>query len=335
MVAAPNLAAAADGEPSLLAEGWPLIALAVTLASVITAIYYRRKWTADGIRLVELRSGMARQSDLLGSAPVDFISWSHDGVEEVSSGLARIVGPGKQGAPGSEDLVTLFSPETRAELEATFEEFRTTGLPFERVLGMADGSRTLRLIGGAGRTGWIVDETCDAAALETELTGLRRLLDFLPIPLWRLDENLELDYANVTYRNAVAGAADAAPETLGELGAGAIAQNGRALAERAARERAEISGTHHVVMAGRRRLVKITEGRSATMGRSPDTRSIALRPERSPTIVIAILPATRRCCTNSTPRSQSIMPTKGSSSSITPSSIYGGRMRTCCAPGRP
>jgi len=150
MLAAPNFAA--DGEPSLLAEAWPLIALAVTLASVISAIYYRRKWTADGIRLGELRSGMAHQSDLLGSAPVDFISWSHDGVEEVSSGLARIVGPGKQGTPGSADLVTLFSPETRAELEAAFENFRKTGLPFERVLGMADGSRTLRLIGGAGRT---------------------------------------------------------------------------------------------------------------------------------------------------------------------------------------
>ena len=260
MVAAPNLAAAADGEPSLLAGSWPLIALA--LASVITAIHYRRKWTADRNRLGELRSGMARQSDLLGSAPVDFISWSHDGIEEVSSGIARIVGPGEQGGPGSADLLALFAPETRTELEAAIEEFRKTGLPFERVLGMADGSRTLRLIGGAGRTMWIVDATGGAAAiaaLETELTGLRRLLDFLPIPLWRRDENLELDYANGAYRNAVEGAADAVPETLGELGAGAIAQNGRALAEEAARERAEISGTHHVVMAGRRRLVEITE----------------------------------------------------------------------------
>ncbi len=240
----------------------PWIALVVALASVIAAIHYRRKWTADRDRLGELRSGMARQSDLLGSAPVDFISWSHDGVEEVSSGFARVVGPSKQGAPGSAELLALLAPETRAELKATIEEFRKTGLPFERVLEVADGSRTLRLIGGAGRTMWILDATDSAAAisaLETELTGLRRLLDFLPIPLWRRDESLNLDYANETYRNAVEGAADAAPETLGELGAGEIAQHGRALAEEAARARAEQLGTHHVVMAGRRRLVEITE----------------------------------------------------------------------------
>ncbi len=245
-----------------MAGSWPWLALVVAFASVIAAIHYRRKWTADRDRLGELRSGMARQSDLLGSAPVDFISWSHDGVEEVSSGFARVVGPSEQGAPGSAELLALLAPETRAELKATIEKFRKTSLPFERVLEVADGSRTLRLIGGAGRTMWILDATGSAAAisaLETELTGLRRLLDFLPIPLWRRDESLNLDYANETYRNAVEGAADTAPETLGELGAGAIGQHGRALAEEAASSSSEKSGTHHVVMAGRRRLVEITE----------------------------------------------------------------------------
>ena len=262
MFVTPGLALAADGEPAPMAGSWPWIALVVALACAITAVHYRRKWTADRDRLVELRSGMARQSDLLGSAPVDFISWSHDGVEEVSSGCARVIGSGAQGTPGSTEFLALLAPETRAELEATIEEFRKTGLPFERVLDIADGSRTLRLIGGAGRTMWILDATNSAAAvaaLETELTGLRRLLDFLPIPLWRRDASLDLDYANETYRNAVEGAADAEPVSLGELGAGAIAKNGRALAEEAARERAEQSGTHHVVMAGRRRLVEITE----------------------------------------------------------------------------
>ncbi len=262
MLSASSVAEAAEGMPAAMAASWPWIALAVALGTGAAAILYRRKWAADRDRLSELRSSMARQGDLLASAPVDFISWSHDGAEEVSSGLTRLIGSDQEGAPGSAELLGLFAPAARAELEATIEAFRRTGLPFERVLGSADGLRTLRLTGGAGRTMWIVDATEGAAAiaaLETEITGLRRLLDFLPIPLWRRDANLDLDYANQTYRDAVEGAGDAAPETLGELGAGVIGQHGRALAEQAARTRAGQSGTHHVVMAGRRRLVEITE----------------------------------------------------------------------------
>ena len=262
IASAPGLAEAAEGGANSIAGWWPWVAVLIVAGSVIAAIHYRRQLTASQARLTELESGMARQSDLLGSAPVEFISWSHDGVEEVSSGLARLVGDGESDASGSVALLAMFGTDERAELDNTIEEFRKTSLPFERLLGTSDGRRTLRLIGGAGRTMWILDATGNAAIveeLETELTGLRRLLDFLPVPLWRRGTDLAFDYANKTYRDAVEGAADAAPETLGELGAGAVGQHGRALAEDAARERSEQSGTHHVVMAGRRRKVEITE----------------------------------------------------------------------------
>jgi signal transduction histidine kinase len=269
-LSAPSIVLAADGQSSFAAEAWPFIALGAAVCAGVAAFHYRRKWAADQARMDELRAVMGRQSDLLGSAPVDFISWSHEGAEEVSSGFARIVGRDRSEKPGSAHLLALFAPDIRTELKSAFQEFRDTGLPFERVLDIADGSRTLRLVGGAGRTMWITDATVNAAqisALESEAAGLRQLLDFLPIPLWRRDENLEIDYANETYRNAVEAPEGAAPGSLSELGAGAIARGGRAIAEEADRARATASGTHHVVMAGRRRLVDITEAPLGEDGR--------------------------------------------------------------------
>ena len=82
IVPAPSLAVAADGEVSAVAASWPWIAIftavgaavAAAVAAALAAIHCRRRWAEARDRLTELRSSTARQSDLLGAAPVEFIS---------------------------------------------------------------------------------------------------------------------------------------------------------------------------------------------------------------------------------------------------------------------
>jgi signal transduction histidine kinase len=106
---------------------------------------------------------------------------------------------------------------------------------------------------------WVTDGGARAAAL-AERDGMRLLLDAAPWPLWR---RRATDLALVECNRAYAVAVDAPAETMfaagRELAAGAVAQNGRALAARARATGAAQTESLHVVIAGSRRLVEITE----------------------------------------------------------------------------
>ncbi|MGZ0246835.1 MAG: PAS-domain containing protein, partial [Alphaproteobacteria bacterium] len=85
------------------------------------------------------------------------------------------------------------------------------------------------------------------------------MLDSFPFPVWRRLRALDLDYVNPAYRDAVEAVSGAEAAALSELAASSVAQNGRALAARAAETRDRQTETHHIVAAGARRLMELTE----------------------------------------------------------------------------
>jgi signal transduction histidine kinase len=99
----------------------------------------------------------------------------------------------------------------------------------------------------------------EIAAAQRTGDGYWRLLDSFPFPVWRRLRALDLDYVNPAYRDAVEAVSGAEAAALSELAASSVAQNGRALAARAAETRDRQTETHHIVAAGARRLMELTE----------------------------------------------------------------------------
>jgi signal transduction histidine kinase len=87
--------------------------------------------------------------------------------------------------------------------------------------------------------------------------GFARLLDALPLPVWRRRADLAIDYANRAYVDAVEHTGDV--HTVPEIGSGTIASDGRALAIAARTDGRAHSAEHHIVVGGARRRLAITE----------------------------------------------------------------------------
>ncbi len=101
----------------------------------------------------------------------------------------------------------------------------------------------------------------DAALAEDEvrLAQLTAALDLLPLPMWLRRDDLSLAWVNRACGDAVGLPAADAVATQKEFAGGVIAGQGRALARRAQAEGRPQSDSHHVVVAGERRLMTIAE----------------------------------------------------------------------------
>ena len=109
---------------------------------------------------------------------------------------------------------------------------------------------------------WLRDDTI--AATETAAAirigdGFRKSLGSFPFPVWRRRRELTFDYVNPAYLDAVEAEPEARPDDAPELSAGATGNSGRALASRAAETRNPQTEAHHIVAAGARRLMELTE----------------------------------------------------------------------------
>lgn len=91
-------------------------------------------------------------------------------------------------------------------------------------------------------------------------------LDLLPVPVWRRGPDLALVDCNLAYARAVE--ADRATVTAGKrsLGGASLVEPGRALAALARKARTPQSEAHHVIIAGARRLMEITEAATSDGG---------------------------------------------------------------------
>ncbi|RTR17810.1 PAS domain-containing sensor histidine kinase [Azospirillum griseum] len=214
-------------------------------------------------RLTEDRDRLAAWLD---SAPWPWCAWDAAGVGTLSAEAVALLGIDHPDA-----LVrSVGDPELAGALAA----LRRDGIPFRRVVPMADG-RTLALTGRRGGAGaarcdvvWIEDVSALTAATaaaqaeeiarrtaEATLADARAALDTLPIPVWMRDGALALCWCNRAYARAV----DADPATVLERQIELVPGGGRTLAARARAGGFAQSERTPLVIGTERRILDITE----------------------------------------------------------------------------
>jgi signal transduction histidine kinase len=189
-----------------------------------------------------------------------------DGEERFTPGGVTFFSAMKE--PRLKDLLARFSADGAAALERAVTRLRGDGTEFALSLS-AIGSHALD-VGGRRVDGedmvWFSDAGVRAGAerqrdhAKGELRSVRDLLDALPMPVWqRKAENLELIGCNRAYALAVDASPEVALHERRELLSGALAGRGKAIAERAREGGQPETERHHVVIAGARRFVEVTE----------------------------------------------------------------------------
>jgi len=248
----------------------PILVLVVAL---VTAAYVfsrvRRRVGLVEADLDRTRRSLAESRSLLAASPASVYRW-RDGED----GVRQSPGPFAARLAGDRfaDLLDALSPGDRAAVEAALARLRRYGEGFVLNVRLAAGDalelRGQRLGAAAAPTDlvWAGDGAPRAAAL-AERDRLRQLVDAVPRPMWRRRAD---DLAIVDCNAAYAAAVDAPLKTViaegRELGAGVIAERGHALALKVRQSGAAQSTRCHIVIAGSRRLVEITEAPLAPGG---------------------------------------------------------------------
>ena len=241
----------------------------VALCFLLAAVRYYRLLTEERAKAQKFEQLLERERALLNTSPEAIICWDKaSGEQKISPAAARILGCEPDEPVSSDTISGLAGSADRSELASSIQALVDEGRNFDTQVSAAPDKR-YSLSGRAVFTGgghlavlWLRDDSSAAYEISAERRmgeGYRRLLDVFPFPAWRRRKDLSLEYVNNAYLEAVEAKPDAKPETLPELAAGAIRENGRELAGRAAETRDPQSETHHIVAAGARRLMELTE----------------------------------------------------------------------------
>jgi len=198
---------------------------------------------------------------MLATVPAALYRWDRTGESFEAGPIAAFSG---LSGPCFAELAGLLAESDRERFEAAVAALRANGTGFAMALRLAAGGQ-LDAAGsrcaGADLV-WLSD-----AATRTELDRVRReserlrqVLDALPYPVWRRRaDSLVLLDANRAYGQAVEAAPAQAIAESREIGATALGEDGRALADRARRTGVAQSESHHIVVGGQRRLLELTE----------------------------------------------------------------------------
>ncbi|MGF1608073.1 MAG: ATP-binding protein [Kiloniellales bacterium] len=246
--------------------------------------YHQRLWRARrGARQARERAALAEAA--LTAAPCGQFTFSARGGETCSASLARSLGLKDGEAADFSGLLQALEPEGAGRLSDAAERLRATGQGFSLAVQRRDGTRRFQVDGArAVATGleqhsdliWFRDVT----ALHDELTralaerdDFARLIDSLPIPVWVRGADDRLRFCNETYARAVGIQRDGVIANGVELAGAALAESSRALARRARQGGQVAADSHHVVVAGERRLLELAErplGSDRTLGTARD-----------------------------------------------------------------
>tara|TARA_R110000868_G_scaffold778_2_gene5678 strand:- start:8599 stop:11064 length:2466 start_codon:yes stop_codon:yes gene_type:complete len=246
------------------------IAAIVALCLLLATVHYRRRLTEAEARADDLESQLTREQALVDSSPQAIVCWdTSTGDQKLSPGAVRMIGCAVDDVVDPERIAGLVSAGRASGIRAAVAALIASGEEFDALVP-GTGDRRYALRGRAipqGADGhlavlWLRDDSAAAretAAAERQAEGFRKVLDSFPFPVWRRARSLDLDYVNPAYRDAVEAGADELPENMPELAAGTVARNGRAIAVQAAESRNAQTGLHHIVAAGARRLMELTE----------------------------------------------------------------------------
>ncbi|HVB17193.1 MAG TPA: PAS-domain containing protein [Stellaceae bacterium] len=210
------------------------------------------------------RAGRARDgiAALLGTIPIAAFRWRRDGVEQSMAGSL----PGGRVLAYAGFLARLEAGDA-ARLAAALDELKDTGAIFATTIA-ADDDTAYAVEGRRTAQGdsvlWVTDASAtrraDAARSDAvaQSSALSNVFDALPMPVWRRDADLRLIDCN----NAYAAMREMPREALLISRGAAAAGDGDdwmlALAEAAASGAAR-SERRHIVIAGSRRLLELTE----------------------------------------------------------------------------
>lgn len=274
----PTAVQAADNQAvgSLGFDGATIVAAVCFLIApflIFATVYFRRKFRDADARAADLAVRLDREQALLDSAPQAIVCWdTGTGEQKISTAASRLIGCDQADTLNGDRIAEIVSPGSREGIRAAIDALIESGKPFDEIVpGVAERRYAFR--GRAIGNGddeesdhlavlWLRDDS--AAAIETAEAqrmgeGYRKLLDSFPFPVWRRLRSLDLDYVNPAYRDAVEVGTDADSAAVPELAASTVAQNGRALAAQAAETRDRQTEAHHIVAAGARRLMELTE----------------------------------------------------------------------------
>jgi signal transduction histidine kinase len=242
-----------------------LLLAAVGGVSAFLAVRERRRAGHLAAARDGVAAALAQNEALLGALPVALCRWE-GGEERFFKGTLAPLRA--LAAPRLADLVALALPADGEALAAAVAGLRAGGTPFRLSLSFAAGGGALEAEGhrvAGSDVVTLLDDSARVAAAAgearlTEARGrLRAMIDALPLPVWRRDSELKLVDCNRAYATAIDASREKALAEGREIAAGVIAENGRALAQRARNAAVTQSESHHIVIAGARRLLEFNE----------------------------------------------------------------------------
>ncbi len=286
----PGAALAQDAVPAALVSdplvlpGAAALALLVAVVAAIAVLLERRRRRAAETDAAREEDERRRLSELLATAPDGHFHWMIDADGTISGmgcsrRLAVLLGLFSGTDAGFADILACFPPEQAGVLEVSVEALHRHGTAFELELALKEGGRRVLVIGArAGDTEgrvfadvlWMRDVTEGSETLEhlsqdnravtAERDRLRALMDAVAVPIWLRAGNLDLAACNQAYARAVGAESPSAVVAAGtELVPAGQVREARALAARARAAGQARNESFHLVMAGARRLVEITE----------------------------------------------------------------------------
>jgi signal transduction histidine kinase len=235
-------------------------AICVLAAVVCAALWWRARagLTAAEAQRDAAETALAWAAANLVTAPLVGFLWRGRSADAITIAA---------GYESFAEFVAGLEPGGAAQLEKALVELRASGSPFDLGAARIDGA-TVALAGRRSRSGdtllWVTDITATGAAeaargtAVADAAGLRAMFDALPMPVWRRDRDLRIIDCNAAYAAALdlprelvlAQASELAPEN----------ERDRTLAlARAAAAGTVRSARCHVVIAGSRRLLELSE----------------------------------------------------------------------------
>ncbi len=259
---------AAGGESAVAV--FALAALACLVVVLVLGLTARQRARAAA------DTGRARRAaieTLLASATRGYYFWNlGDGSEQCSPRLAALVGAAT-GADGFAAIADKLDADDGQRLSESLAGLRAGDPAFTTTVADATGKRRFEVEGGPVGDGdegsprgivlWFHEApglAAEADEARSERNRLSAVLDALPVPIWRRNDDLSLAYCNKAYADIVETDRAAVVAAAGvELIAGAEQAQARALATDARSAAGTRAAAHHAVVGGKRRLLNLSE----------------------------------------------------------------------------
>lgn len=223
-----------------------------------------------------LRQIAERMQAMLASVPEAYCIFTTQGILREATRVADLLDVPK--VSHFENLVTAIKePE---EFVQAFRKMQMTGDAFSLTVTTSKDEKKLQIVGSRLKVGkenpllldivWFSDNPASASALKKQdeklsesaqkLAAAQAVYNGMPVPMWTRDAEANIVQCNATYAKALDMSAEEVVKGQCELtSTTARSGNGRALATKALETGAVQKERRHVIIAGKRQLLEITE----------------------------------------------------------------------------